>query len=927
MAFERSKSLFIPTLQKLCLNEHMKFLESSCAAYIQLSLMDNPLFAKVTANMLPVLKQQMEDNMSGTSSSSIREEMLEMLFSGKFPSPLYRKSYVEDLRNVPDDPGSHEDRARHQEIKEHGKGCCSPCCTGAFIVETMACIIINDEVRELKFDFSAEHRIWDKNKAIRKYVNFDIPSIMSHLYASIKKHKEERKPQLARLIINGTGLQTRQFASSYDNTNFILNSYNETKQYVTFPTMLSSSAVEGYSYPTNPYSEDLFLTICDVFSFGLDSFDKLTEIQFGIELSTRSTNVQDRYGQPVSVKLFASIGLCCPNLKILDVSNAVSLPTECFIHLFYHDTYLCLHKYVYLPPFEVDSYHCVVHKQFAETEDIHQHSDDAYCPWCFDPWACNGVRAGCEFLPIPIPVVDDRLYKIIQDRYQEDAPKYLAHVIKASDLVRSVEDPMLELVRPSGPSPFEEGFNETKYRKVKDGGWEYSWYELGDDEPVNYKEFGASHCMKMNHLCETLQVLKLGHLGPRYEIVPFLLTALPQIKTLGAISVLNGLKMIQDIPELGKMEVTGLEDITIDIVNRESGHNKLTATLWASPDIKSEVEHFFENLDTPITSVADKRKNLAEDIKLITKYCPKLRSISLFLFLEEFPGLLRPTETWIWQSLEHLHHLENMTIICHEWEEVSALFKVVGHKLGRLCLSLDGRGRAFENGGQTAQNRVPALDTLMHSCPELHTLKIDLRMSTLALSATPSQHLNLNKLKKLSVGLYLTKNAFEWLWTNAANIEELLVPTISNSDTIDLFSGNNYQVYYTKDMLAALFKKNTMKNIRKWNVHMCLADIASAFYLVESLRHFGIPEEISKLTIRVQLPQNNYGSQEELLNDVANLMQQMRRFKLDCESKSDPAIEGEKVTKIKWTWEKVGLFQSFAEIEQLNAMVEPQNIA
>lgn len=31
-------------------------------------------------------------------------------------------------------------------------------------------------------------------------------------------------------------------------------------------------------------------------------------------------------------------------------------------------------------------------------------------------------------------------------------------------------------------------------------------------------------------------------------------------------------------------------------------------------------------------------------------------------------------------------------------------------------------------------------------------------------------------------------------------------------------------------------------------------------------------------------------------------------------------------TKIKWAWEKVGLFQSFAEIEQLNAMVEPQQL-
>ena len=70
----------------------------------------------------------------------------------------------------------------------------------------------------------------------------------------------------------------------------------------------------------------------------------------------------------------------------------------------------------------------------------------------------------------------------------------------------------------------------------------------------------------------------------------------------------------------------------------------------------------------------------------------------------------------------------------------------------------------------------------------------------------------------------------------------------------------------------------------------------------------------------------NYPSQEELLNDVASLMQQMRRFKMDCESKSDPKVEGNQLTKIRWSWEKVGLFQSFAEIEQLNAMVEPQNL-
>ena len=133
-------------------------------------------------------------------------------------------------------------------------------------------------------------------------------------------------------------------------------------------------------------------------------------------------------------------------------------------------------------------------------------------------------------------------------------------------------------------------------------------------------------------------------------------------------------------------------------------------------------------------------------------------------------------------------------------------------------------------------------------------------MSTLALSPEPPK-MNLSKLRKLSVGLYLTRSAFEWLWTHAANLEELLIPTISNTDTIDLFSGTNYQVYYSKEMLTALFKENTLKHLRKFNVHMCLADIESAFFLLESLRaaNPGL-EEIGKLTIRVQLPQVDIGN-------------------------------------------------------------------
>ena len=921
----RSKPVTIASLQRLCIVEYLGFLETASYSYIQLSLTDSPLLRRITASILPTLKEHLETQLPAPAGNNIRHEMLELLFSGVYPTCATRKTYEEDLTNLPHDPGSHEDRARHHEIKEKGRACSSLCCTGTFVVETMACVIVTDQVRELVFDFCAEKRIWDKHRPIKKYINFDIPSILSHLYASIKKNIcEERKPQLAKLVVNGTNLKTRQFASSYDNTHFILNSYQETKSYITFPTILSTSAVESFSYPTNPYSEDLFLTLADTFSFGLNSFEKLTEIQFGPELSSRSTNIYDRYGQPVSVKLFANIGISCPNLKIMDVSNAISLPTESFIHLFFHDAFLCLHKYAFIFPWGVDpESHCVIQKEQVESKEFLRHDLSRYCPYCFDPWACNGVRAGCEFLPVPLPVIDDRLYARILDKHPEQAPKYLANVVRASDLIRAVKDPLYELVRPPGPTPFDEGFKEEEWadKRVKDGGWEYNWYDVEDRDKVSYRVSECTDIMKLNKLCSNLQVLKLGHLGPRYEIVPFLLKVLPKIKTLGAINVLAGLKMLRDISSNEDDEVmTGchLEDITIDIISKSSGPNKLTAAQWACLDIKQDIDQFFEALDySSGITIETKRQNLAEDLGLVTKFCPNLRSMSLFIFSEDFPGLIGPSETWIWKSLERLKHLDNMTVICHDWDEISALFQIIGAKLGRLCLSLDSRGQA------NSINNLPTLDNLLGSCPDLHTLKIDFRATPLTLSATVPDSVNLKKLRKVSAGLALSKKAFIWLWKNAHNLEELLVPSISSGDNFDQFNIVGRENKFTRETLSDLFKTNPMNHLKKFDVHLYLADIASASLLVESLKKNATEiRDIGKLMIKVQLPQNNYESQEEILEDVAVLMQQMRRFKVYCEAMGD-SLRGDTVTRVRWDWDKVGIFQSFAEIEQLNAMVEP----
>ncbi len=72
---------------------------------------------------------------------------------------------------------------------------------------------------------------------------------------------------------------------------------------------------------------------------------------------------------------------------------------------------------------------------------------------------------------------------------------------------------------------------------------------------------------------------------------------------------------------------------------------------------------------------------------------------------------------------------------------------------------------------------------------------------------------------------------------------------------------------------------------------------------------------LGTLSIRVGLPQEDYPSQEEMLLGLAHVMQEMRQFKLWCQE-----LRGR---KIRWKWDRHGFLESISEIEQLNALIEP----
>ena len=215
--------------------------------------------------------------------------------------------------------------------------------------ETMACVIVSDRIKELKFKDSfgrtideismrSEHQY--RRRIIMKYINNDIPSIISHLTASIRNNlSEQRKPQLRSLIFQLTNISTERSSDRKDNLGkgdqkLIFNSFVEMQSYEKFPEILSSSAHEK-NYRTKAYSESIQLQLCDLFNFGRDSFEKLTKMEFDLDFYHFS---YDRYGTLVHKELFENIGRSCPNLQDLDISNAFFVPNSVFIHLVFQDS-------------------------------------------------------------------------------------------------------------------------------------------------------------------------------------------------------------------------------------------------------------------------------------------------------------------------------------------------------------------------------------------------------------------------------------------------------------------------------------------------------------------------------------------------------------------------------------------------------------
>ena len=140
-----------PSLEDCAILSYLKYLEAEVVGYIGITQSDSQLLKGIGYRMIATLKHQLNSKMSGLASSVIRQKMLRLILSDAFPSPNYCN--MEEHKRVK----QHQDLVEAAIYPEEGNeehpftNCPNSCCTGAFIKEAMAGIVMSADIHELFF--------------------------------------------------------------------------------------------------------------------------------------------------------------------------------------------------------------------------------------------------------------------------------------------------------------------------------------------------------------------------------------------------------------------------------------------------------------------------------------------------------------------------------------------------------------------------------------------------------------------------------------------------------------------------------------------------------------------------------------------------------------------------------------------------------
>ena len=221
--------------------------------------------------------------------------------------------------------------------------CISPCCSGAFVRETMAGVVMSPDVRQLLF---TSDRMPTAARAVTLMqrgpkhvipsacaVEFNVPVVLTHLVAS----SQNRYSQLERIVFSESFVKEEEDATA-SNSNASTDAMLKMLQ--KRQSEFTKSFAEGGICETSDrkgIALNMLVMFRDVKPLG-NTFSRLTEL-------TLKNNIQcDLYSKAsFQFELLARIGMSCPRLRVLDIFGTDTW-ADCLVAFFFKDAFHSLHR-------------------------------------------------------------------------------------------------------------------------------------------------------------------------------------------------------------------------------------------------------------------------------------------------------------------------------------------------------------------------------------------------------------------------------------------------------------------------------------------------------------------------------------------------------------------------------------------------------
>jgi len=196
---------------------------------------------------------------------------------------------------------------------------------------------------------------------------------------------------------------------------------------------------------------------------------------------------------------------------------------------------------------------------------------------------------------------------------------------------------------------------------------------------------------------------------------------------------------------------------------------------------------------------AAKRRQIHDDIELMTSACPNLRKVNLVVHYKF--SMMDDSHTQVWGPLLNLNNLVELDLVAMRFENVRSLLAVVGSRLERLTVECD---EEQGNGSEIVH--------LARSCPNISSLRIILGDKVLRGEMTLHfGQIFFRKLERLVVEGNVHLHGFAFLWGHCQNLKYMKIGLVVSNE----LTNTNILI---QDVFTLLFQVNKMLHLEELHI-------------------------------------------------------------------------------------------------------------